>query len=525
MADLLVPLRGVVDRGVKFENSLVSWNEHHRRARAAAARIGALMPSDGSPPHFGVLLPNGVDLSVLLEVAATSPLVLVALNPLRTPDGLASDAATADCSVIVTDHQHRHLLGALADHVVVLDVSELRDAEPGRAEPAMREPFVPEPLDLFALVFTSGTSGEPKAVRCSHAKVAGAGRMLADRFGLGAEDTVYVSMPMFHSNAILAGWAVGIASGGSLAIAPKFSASGFLRDVRAYRATYANYVGTPLSYVLATATAPDDHDNPLRHVYGNEGHPDDLVEFAARFGVTVTDGYGSSEGGIAIPRSADTPRGALGPLTPGLAVVDPETDVVCPTAQVDASGRLLNGNEAIGELVNTSGPGSFTGYYDNAEAEAERLRGGWYRSGDLAYVDADGFAYFAGRLGDWLRVRGENLGTRPIASALRSHPAVLDVAVYGVAGDRIGDVVMAAVVSDGTLTADDLTTLVTDESRLSERQRPTYIRVTDSLPRTATFKILTRQLAAEGVATDDTVYHLTADGYRATRPDHRKARP
>ncbi|MGV8871295.1 MAG: AMP-binding protein [Rhodococcus sp. (in: high G+C Gram-positive bacteria)] len=516
VADLLRPLRDVADRGVKIEDRFVSWSEHRVLAKAAAQQIESLIP-EGRPPHFGVLLPNIEEMSILLEVAGTTPLVLVALNPLRTPAALATDAIRADCAVIVTNEDYRKLTSSLPDDITVLDVSELRQV-PAEAE----DERTPEPDELFALVFTSGTSGDPKAVRCTQSKVAGAGLMLAGRFGLGERDTVYVSMPLFHSNAILAGWAVGIASGGSVALARRFSASRFISEIRRFGATYANYVGTPLSYVLSTPGREDDRDNPLRNAYGNEGHPDDLKKFASRFDVTVTDGYGSTEGGIAIRRTPQTPAAALGPLEPGIAVVDPLTDSVCATARFDADGRLLNPAEAVGELVDTTGPGRFTGYYRDPEAEAERLRGGWYRSGDLAYLDEQGFAYFAGRVGDWLRVRGENLGTRPIASALRSHPAIVDAAVFGVPGSRVGDTVMAAVVCERVLTESDLTALVFDESRLAELQRPSFIRLMQSLPRTASFKTLTRLLAAEGTDTDDPVYRLTADGYRAYTPDDRK---
>ncbi len=148
----------------------------------------------------------------------------------------------------------------------------------------------------------------PKAVRVTQDKVAfPPGRMLAQRFGLGPADTCYLSMPLFHSNAIMAGWSVAVAAGASIALRRKFSASQFLPDVRRYGATYANYVGKPpLSYILTTPPPqPDDADNPLKFLYGNEGAPRDLVRFADRFGVRVVDGFGSTEGGVAIAR---TPR-------------------------------------------------------------------------------------------------------------------------------------------------------------------------------------------------------------------------
>ena len=133
--------------------------------------------------------------------------------------------------------------------------------------------------------------------------------MMTQRFGLGADDICYVSMPLFHSNAVLVGWAVSLACQGSMVLRRKFSASQFLPDVRRYGATYANYVGKPLSYVLATPERPDDGDNPLRAVYGNEGAPADVDRFAHRFDTLVVDGFGSTEGGVAIGRTR-TPRRA-----------------------------------------------------------------------------------------------------------------------------------------------------------------------------------------------------------------------
>ena len=110
----------------------------------------------------------------------------------------------------------------------------------------------------------------------------------------------------------------------------KFSASQFLPDVRRYGATYANYVGKPLSYVLATPERPDDADNPLRAVYGNEGAPADVERFATRFNTLVMDGFGSTEGGIAIGRTPDTPPGSLGPLPDGTEIVDVDTRRALP---------------------------------------------------------------------------------------------------------------------------------------------------------------------------------------------------
>ena len=112
-------------------------------------------------------------------------------------------------------------------------------------------------------------------------------------------------------------------------------------------------------------------------------------------------------------RTPDTPRGALGRALHGTMVVDPDTGVECPRAVFDADGRLLNAEEAIGEMVNPSGGAGFEGYWRNADAEAARVRNGWYWTGDLAYRDEDDFFYFGGRDYDWLRVDGENFASAP----------------------------------------------------------------------------------------------------------------
>ena len=294
-----------------------------------------------------------------------------------------------------------------------------------------------EPLDTFMMIFTSGTSGDPKAVQVSHFMVLASGAALAQRFSLSNTDTCYVSMPLFHSNAVVAGWAPALTSGAAVAPA-RFSASNFLADVRRYGATYMNYVGKPLSYILATPEKPDDSDNSLRVAFGNEANEKDIAEFARRFGVVVEDSFGSTENAVHVIREPQTPPGSIGKGAPGVAIYDSGTVTECPTAHFDDSGTLTNSDEAIGELVNTSGGGYFTGYYNDPTANAERMRHGFYWSGDLAYRDEHGWIYLAGRTADWMRVDGENVTAAPIERILLRHPAVTRAAVYGVPDERVG---------------------------------------------------------------------------------------
>ncbi|WP_343599059.1 long-chain-fatty-acid--CoA ligase FadD17 [Mycobacterium sp.] len=493
VTDLLAPLTDVGDRGVYFEDSFTSWRDHLRHGAAVAAALRERL-DPARPPHVGVLLENTPFFSAVLVAAAMSGIVPVGLNPVRRGAALAHDIAHADCQLVLADSTSADALGDI-EHVDVDSAEWSAEVAAHRGAEVRFRPAAP--TDLFMLIFTSGTSGEPKAVKCSHGKVAVAGVTMTERFELGRDDVCYVSMPLFHSNAVLVGWSVALACRGSMVLRRKFSASGFLPDVRRYGITYANYVGKPLSYVLATPERDDDADNPLRAVYGNEGAPGDVERFADRFGCVVADGFGSTEGGIAISRTPDTPANSLGPLPDGVDIVDVDTGRPCPPG-------------AIGELVNVAGPGRFEGYYNDPEAEAQRMAGGGYHSGDLAYRDEQGYVYFAGRLGDWLRVDGENLGTAPIERVLFRHPDVIEAAVYAVPDPSVGDRVMAALVlaPGAEFDAEGFRTFLAEQPDLGPKQWPSYVRVSTALPRTETFKVLKRELSAQGLDCPDPVWEI-----------------
>ncbi len=503
--ELLLRRAGDDRPGLLFEDRSWSWAEHVADAAALAAGLGALC-DPGGPRHVGALLDNVPEMAQLISAAGLGGFTLVGLNITRRGAGLATDVRRSDCQVVVTEPAHRHLLEGV-EGVVLLDITspqwdELVRAHAGTAAPET----MPSTDDLMMLIFTSGTSGDPKAVRITHEKVAFPGEMLADRFGLGPDDVCYLSMPLFHSNAVMAGYAPALAAGAAVALARRFSASAFLPDVRRYGATYANYVGKPLTYVLATPEAADDSDNPLRIVFGNEAAERDIEAFGRRFGCVVVDSYSSTENAVVVQRTPDMPRGALGRPLPGVEVLDPTTGDPVPVAVLDEHGRLLNGDEAIGELVNTSGAGFFAGYYNDPAADQERMRGGMYWSGDLAYRDAEGFVYFAGRSAEWLRVDGENLAVAPIEQLLQRHPDVLQAAVYAVPDESgVGDQVMAALVLREGRAFDPagFESFLDRQPDLGAKSRPRHVRVASALPQTPTNKVLKRSLHADGVAGHD----------------------
>jgi fatty-acyl-CoA synthase len=302
-------------------------------------------------------------------------------------------------------------------------------------------------------------------------------------------------MPLFHSNALMVGWAPSLVYGASVGLARKFSASGWLADIRRYGSTYFNYTGKPLAYILSTPEQPDDADNPLRVAFGNEGSPEVVDRFATRFGVEVIDAYGATEGGVAVNRDAEERAGALGPAGENGKVVDDDGNELA-RARFDAEGRLLNADECVGEIVNTAGAGPFEGYYNNDEANAKTLRFGWYWTGDLGYLDDDRYLYFAGRNADWLRVDGENFPAQPIETTLSSYPDVVLAAVYGVPDDQAGDQVMAGLVLRDGATFDPVAFAgwLDVQDAIGPKWRPRYVRVMLDPPTTGTNKIVKRTL-------------------------------
>ncbi len=486
---------------VKYRDLQWTWGQYLAQSAArAAALIAAADPQ--RPMHIGALLGNTPEMLTQMAAAGLGGYVLCGLNTSRRGEALAADVRRAHCQFVVTDAEHRPLLEDLdLEGTRILDTSTPEWAEfiAGAGE------LVPHrhvsAMDAFMMIFTSGTSGNPKAVRVSHLMATFAGMNLVQRFALTQHDTCYVAMPLFHSNAVVAGWAPAVVSGAAI-VPAKFSATNFLDDVRRYGATYMNYVGKPLAYILATAERDDDADNPLRVAFGNEANDKDIEEFTRRFGVQVEDGFGSTENAIIVIREPGTPKGSIGKGFEGVAIHNSETLTECAVARFDAAGALINGDEAVGELVNTMGSGFFTGYYNDAEANAERMRHGMYWSGDLAYRDADGWIYLAGRTADWMRVDGENLAAAPIERILLRHGAINRVAVYAVPDERVGDQVMAAVVLNAghTLDPESFEAFLDAQPDLSPKARPRYVRIAADLPSTATHKVLKRQLIAEGTA-------------------------
>ncbi|HLM97523.1 MAG TPA: AMP-binding protein [Acidimicrobiales bacterium] len=512
VAELLVARAGDDHTGLRFEDESWSWRQVVAECAARARMLTALRRE--GPFHVGVLLENVPEYLFLLGGAALAGATVVGINPTRRGQELARDIRHTACQLIVTDAAQLPLLDGLDTGV-----------EPGRVllcdaaayplpagAPALGEvpSELPGPDVLYLLLFTSGSTGAPKAVRVSQGRMASQASVMAAGSGFGPDDVMYCAMPMFHGNALNTCVVPAIAAGAVLVLRRRFSASGFLPDVRRYGVTYFNYVGRALAYVLATPPAPDDADNTLRFGFGTDGSPQDISSFRRRFACPVVEGYGSSEGAISMSRVPGTPRQAMGKPPPGtdVVIVDPSTGHECPRARFDTEGMLRNASDAIGEIVSRDGAARFEGYYANAEADAERTREGWFWSGDLGYRDEDGFFYFAGRTADWLRVDGENFAAAPVERILARFPGVVTAVVLPVPDPRTGDQVMAALEMTDPAAFDPAAfgEFLAHQADLGTKWAPRFVRITDHVPLTGTGKVDKRPLRHQYWKTSDPLW-------------------
>ena len=305
----------------------------------------------------------------------------------------------------------------------------------------------PSPADAFMLIFTSGTTGAPKAVRMGQERLAAYGSKLAEMFGLGPDDVCYSVMPLFHSNAAVAGFTNVLASGATAVLRRRFSATNFLPDVRRYGVTFFNYVGKPLSYILATPEHDDDAENSLALRVRQRGRAPrcrpvrDAFRLHRRRRLRVDRGrpeHGQdarhAEGFARAPRRAEPRRDPRSRHREGMSAravrrVGTAAQRRSRDRRDRESRRRLAGSRATTTTPKPMPSVSATACTGPATS---------------ATATRTGFFYFAGRSGDWLRVDGENFAATPVELVLARHPDVVLAAVYAVPSVEVGDEVMAA---------------------------------------------------------------------------------
>lgn len=367
-------------------------------------------------------------------------------------------------------------------------------------------------------IFTSGTTGMPKASVMSHTRWlrGGAGLGLAG-MGLRRSDVFYCPLPLYHNNALTVSWGATICAGACFALAPKFSVSGFWDDVRRHGATAFCYIGELCRYLLAQEPDPRDRDHPIRVVIGNGLRPDIWDAFKTRFGIEqVCEFYGASEGNLVFVNGFNMDRTAgFCPLP--FAVVEYDADTEAPV--LDVHGRMREvARGGVGLLLTKiTNMAPYEGYTDGAASEKKIHRDAfksgdaWFNTGDLVRDQGMRHIAFVDRLGDTFRWKGENVATTEVEKALDAFPGVAESVAYGVevpgADGRAG---MAAVTPCGDIDWAALAAHLKQE--LPAYAVPVFIRLRGKQEVTGTFKFRKVELKKEGYASvaDEPVYFLPA---------------
>lgn len=375
----------------------------HSVARGVRAR------SNSGQLHIGVLAENTPETLFLIGGAALSGHIIVALDASRSLEEIAEEISTAHCDVLITDGTDPQRAAELATRtrVSLVDMSnagrqrETRDALSG-FQPVPTHPSTP-----LMIVFTR-TGATSHALTVTHRRITWAGASAASMLGLGSGDVICSPIPLFRAEALDLVLAPALTLGLPIDL-PIHGHTGVFRDVQRHRCTYLHVDEDVLTVCLRAPLGVGDGDNPIRLVT-TAGAPAELRRrFSERFRCHVLDTYGLPEAGIRLAPDPQAPYPVVGRLLQGISVLHPRTGQPCRPGLWDAAGRLINPDEAIGELVNTAGTGLFDGYYDDASATAERIQDGMYFSGDLVFVDAEHRVYLVGAADDWRRIVDESL--------------------------------------------------------------------------------------------------------------------
>ncbi len=393
-------------------------------------------------------------------------------------------------------------------------LTPVRAARHGRS-PGQNEPVA----DAALLIFTSGTTGMPKAAYVTHGRILEWSAWFAGMMDAQPDDRLFNCLPMYHS----VGGVVAVGSmlygGGCIVIRRHFSASRFWPDVTASGCTIFQYIGELCRYLVRMPDVPESRSHRLRLCCGNGLRAEVWGAFQSRFGIPrMLEYYAATEGNVSLYNCEGRP-GAVGRipafLAHGFPVALIRLDEGTGLPLRDEAGFCLRcAAGEVGEAIGRIEPGSpfaarrFEGYTDPDATARKILRDVftpgdcWFRTGDLMRRDITGFFYFVDRLGFGFRWKGENVSATEVASVIMGCAGVVDAVVYGVAVPGVeGRAGMAAVAGDDAFSLQALSAHIM--AALPAFARPLFIRLCRSIPHTTTFKLRQEDLAREGLAVSD----------------------
>jgi crotonobetaine/carnitine-CoA ligase len=450
-----------------------TYEETLERTRRTAATLRARGVRAGDRVH--VHLSNQPGFLDCWFGAATLGAVIVPTNPLLTAAELGYVVSHARCRLSVTERDLYAVVESVRNKESIVVDDEL-DAGEGLGQSSL-----PRPLDVAAVLYTSGTTSRPKGVLVTHANYVHAGEVVAQHLELRREDRWLVVLPLFHANAQYYSTMSALTVGASVAVMSRFSASKWSAQARAHGATVASLFAAPIRMILSSPRTAEDGNNELRAVVFSQNVTEGQVaEFEDRFGTPLLQLYGMTE--TIAPPTLNPLHGERRTMSIGL-----------PTA--GSRLRIVDG-----ELHVHGEPGVtlMAGYLDDPGGTSAAFQDGWLHTGDNVRIDDDGYYYFVDRTKDMIKRAGENVAASEVEAVANEHPGVYESAAIGVPDPMRDEAIRLFVVArDGMRPAED-DLMAWCAERLAKFKVPSFIEFVDRLPRTPVGKIQKERLRQRG---------------------------
>ena len=520
------------DRAARYgDRVFIRFGEHqltYREANATANRYAAVLAARGvgRGDVVGIMLRNSPNAVLMMLAAVKCGAIAGMLNYHQRGEVLAHSLGLLDAKALIVESD---LLGAVEESggatvgPTTIEEMERLSATAPTANPHSASAVLAK--DTAFYIFTSGTTGHPKASVMTHKRWLSA---LAIFGGLGlrlrGSDTLYSCLPLYHNTALTVAIGSVINSGATLALGKSFSASKFWDEVIASRATAFIYIGEICRYLLNQPAKPTDRAHKVRLIAGNGLRPEIWDEFTSRFGIArVCEFYAASEGNTAFINVFNVPRSTGWAALP-LAYVEYDPDTGAPLRGEDGWVQRVPAGEPglLLSPVNRLQP--FDGYTDPKASEKKLVRNAfrkgdcWFNTGDVMSPQGMGHAAFVDRLGDTFRWKGENVATTQVERALGADKSIEECTVFGVEVPRTGGRAgMAAVKLRDGAEFDGKALAHTVYDQLPAYALPLFLRLVDSMEHTTTFKSRKVDLReqAYGPGIEDPLYVLAGrdEGY------------
>ena len=484
---------------VLYEGGSLSYVE----LDAASDRFAAGLAAHGLQPGDAVALqlPNVPQFVVAYFGILKAGGVVVPMNVLYKSGEVGHVLRDSDARLLITwaGVAEEAAKGAadvgLAD-VVVLDTPGIPHSAAGRPfgqlleTPVMGRPPLhqSDAGDTAVIVYTAGTTGLPKGAELTHFQLFMNSDTPGRLFGIREDDVIMVVLPLFHVFGLSSVLNICVRFGATMTLVPRFDAQAVLATIARDRVTV--FEGVPTMYIgLLNHPGRDDYDTSSLRVAVSGGAPipaEVLDEVERTFGIVVLEGYGLSETASTTTFNVSAEERRI--YSVGKPIYGVEVEIW------DGEGRPLPaGREHIGELV-VRGVNVMRGYHGHPEATAEAMAGGWFHTGDLGYVDEDGFFFVVDRKKELIIRGGYNVYPREVEDVIYQHPAVAEAAVIGVPDDRLGEEVKAVVALRPGQHATEAEIIEFAHERLASYKYPRSVEFREHLPMNATGKILKREL-------------------------------